>query len=232
LVAEASAASTDALSASIKQMKSQLDEIGASAKSVNAQVESNREKIAGESDRLLSVSSAALEAAREATTNFVKQSESLFKASQDASKFAANIQKNATRQQREAFMGSAKFIVESLHSLSVDLTRMLDGEISEKTWKAFQKGDVGAFTRRLAEIEGKVPLEKARTKFTKDTEFRTYVQRFLRQFEEMYDQAVDNDHGGILTTSIGSSEVGKLYAFLCDVAGKKSIFEQRLLKVA
>ena len=68
-----------------------------------------------------------------------------------------------------------------------------------------------------------LPLERARTKFGKDTEFRTYVQRFLRQFEEMYEQAVANDHGGLLTTTLGGSEVGKLYVFLSDVAGKKSV---------
>ena len=36
------------------------------------------------------------------------------------------------RSQRDAFMSSAKFIIESLHSLSVDLTRMMKGDISDK----------------------------------------------------------------------------------------------------
>ena len=48
---------------------------------------------------------------------------------------------------------------------------MLDGEISEKTWKAFQKGDVSVFTRRLATLDTEGALEKARGKFAKDTEF-------------------------------------------------------------
>src|SRR5690606_31199999 len=126
-------------------------------------IETVREKLSTETDRLLQVSSAALEAAQDASSTFGKQSESLFKASQDASGFVKEIQSREARTQREAFLSSAKFIVESLHSLSVDITRMLDGEIQEKTWKAFQKGDVAAFTRRLVEAGGHWPVEKART---------------------------------------------------------------------
>jgi len=129
-------------------------------------------------------------------------------------------------------MASAKFIIESLHSMSVDLTRMLEGDVSEKTWKAFQKGDISAFTRKMGEISGKLPLDKARAKFAKDTEFRTYVQRYIRQFEEMHEQAMQNDHGAILSSTLGSSEVGKLYEFLCQVSGKDSKLSRQTLKAA
>jgi hypothetical protein len=129
-------------------------------------------------------------------------------------------------------MNSAKFIVESLHSLSVDLTRMKDGEISEKTWKAFQKGDVAAFTRRLAALDNKGSIDKAREKFAKDTEFRTYIQRYIRQFEEMYAQADENDHGALLCSTIASSEIGKLYEFLISISGKKSVLSAGALKAA
>lgn len=136
------------------------------------------------------------------------------------------------RSQSEGFMNSAKFIIESLHSLSVDLTRMMDGEVSEKTWKAFQKGDVAAFTRRLSEVQGKASLDKARAKFTKDAEFRTCVQRFLRQFEEMYTQACEYDHCNMLASTMVSSEIGKLYAYLCDVAGREMLSASRKGKAA
>ena len=125
------------------------------------------------------------------------------------------------RTQREAFMSSAKFIVESLHSLSVDFTRMIDGEVSEKTWRAFQKGDVGAFTRRLVQMGSDIPQDKIRAKFSSDSEFRTYVQRYIRQFEELYDQAVSVDHGEMLTATFVSSDVGNLYQILCAASGKE-----------
>jgi hypothetical protein len=133
------------------------------------------------------------------------------------------MQKQSARNHGDAFMAGAKFIMESLHSLSVDMTRMLDGEISERTWKSFQKGDVAVFTRRLSTLSADMSLDKARDKFAKDTEFRTYVQRFVRQFEEMYEQAQSNDHAAILCATIGSSDLGKLYEFLCSVAGRGAI---------
>jgi hypothetical protein len=232
MVSEASGQAVEQLGKSLAVLKSKMDDVGQAAGDVGLRVERSREKLSGESERLLSVSTAALEAAKDAAFTFSKQSESLFKASQDAAQFAEDINKKNIRVEREGFMSSAKFIIESLHSLSVDLTRMSDGEISEKTWKAFQKGDVGAFTRRLVAMEGKMPLEKARDKFTKDTEFRTYVQRFIRQYEEMYEQARDNDHGALLSSTLASSEVGKLYDFLCSVAGKDSVIDRTALRAA
>ncbi len=129
-------------------------------------------------------------------------------------------------------MSDTKFIVESLHSMSVDLSRMTEGEISEKTWKAFQKGDINAFTTRLNQLNGSLPIEKLRTKHAEDTEFRTYIQRFIRQFEEIYEQAVENDHGTLLSATIGSSDLAKLYGYLCKIAAKDSILSARIQKAA
>jgi ABC-type transporter Mla subunit MlaD len=232
MVADASAESAERLAKAVTILIGQVQNIGSAANDVEAQVETTRQSLSKESERLLTVSTAALEASRDAASTFGRQSESLFKASQDAAHHVAEIRKSELRSQREAFLGSAKFIIESLHSLSVDLTRMTEGEISEKTWKAFQKGDIAAFTRRLVEMRDILPLDRARTKFAKDTEFRTYVQRFIRQFEEIYDQAVESDHGSILAATLGSSEVGKLYDFLCAVAGRDSKLTRTPLKAA
>ncbi|MCD8497906.1 MAG: hypothetical protein LRZ85_07405 [Alphaproteobacteria bacterium] len=178
------------------------------------------------------VSGEAVDASGKAAQALSRHSESLFKASQDASNFVNELNSKQIRKQREVFLSAAKFIVESLHSLSVDLTRAIDGEISEKTWKAFQKGDVSAFTRKLAQMGDQLPLEKAREKFTGDGEFRTYVQRYIRQFEELFDQAAENDHGALLSSTFASSEVGKLYQFLCSVAGKEPRLGKDVAKAA
>jgi hypothetical protein len=172
------------------------------------------------SDKLLHVSDAAVKAADDASNAFSKQSNALFKAVQDATHHTEKIRKEEWRSQRNAFMGAAKFIVESLHSLSVDLTRLQEGEVPERTWKAFQKGDVSAFTRRLTELGDDLPLDKIRDKFASDSEFRTYVQRFIRQYEELYEQAIANDHGDLLGSTFMSSDVGKLYMVLCSASGK------------
>lgn len=232
MIADTSMKSAEQIGKAVSVLTSRMDDVGQAANDVAGKVEGSRDKLSVEADRLLQVSSAALEAARDASITFGKQSESLFKASKDASAFAAKIRDSETRSQREAFLSSAKFIIESLHSLSVDVTRLMEGDVSEKTWKAFQKGDISAFTRKLVEMGDEWPLEKARDKFARDTEFRTYVQRYIRQFEEMFDQAMESDHGALLSSTIGSSEVAKLYHMLCTVAGKESKLENGALRAA
>ena len=112
------------------------------------------------------------------------------------------------------------------------LTRMMDGEVPEKTWKAFQKGDVGAFTRRLGQLGTEMPIDRLREKFANDSEFRTYVQRFLRQFEDLFDQATANDHGDLLSSTFVSSDVGRLYEVLCQAAGREAKFNRETQRMA
>lgn len=232
MIAEASLESAERLGKAVKILTHHVGDIGSAANDATQRVEKTRVALEEESQRLMMVSNEVVGTVKGAASAFGKQSESLFKASQDAVRFTQDIHNTQVRGERDAFMSSAKFVIESLHSLSVDLTRMLDGEISEKTWKAFQKGDVGAFTRKLVQMDGQMPLDKARIKFGKDTEFRTYVQRYIRQFEELYAQAIENDHGALLSSTFASSEVGKLYQFLCDVSGREARFGKDSLKAA
>ncbi len=220
-IAEASARTADQISEAVSTLSATVTEVGYAAKGATAQIDEARGVLDGQSDRLISVSKEAIKAAEEAAGSFDRQSNALFKAAQEAATQADKIRESGLRHQRDSFMGAAKFVVESLHSLSVDITRMLEGEVQERTWKAYQKGDVAAFTRRLVEMGDKLPMDKVRAKFADDTEFRTYVSRYIRQFEEIYEQAVANDHGNLLSSTFASSDVGKLYGVLCDATGRK-----------
>jgi ABC-type transporter Mla subunit MlaD len=141
----------------------------------------------------------------------------LEKAAVVAQQQAEALRAQEAKLKRDTFFSSTKFVVESLHSLALDFTRLLDGELPEKTWKSYQKGDLGAFTRRLLNARDEETQQKIRYKFKEDLEFRTYAQRYLRQFEEIYDSASANDHADLLTTVFLTSDVGKLYQFLCTV---------------
>lgn len=222
MVADASADAGDQISKVVSALSSSLEDIGETSTKIVDKIGKSRDSLAEESERLVTVASSAVRAADEAATSFGRQSNALFKAVQDATYNAEKIRKEEGRVQRDAFLTSAKFIIESMHSLSVDLTRMMDGEVPEKTWRAFQKGDVGAFTRRLSQLGTDMPIERLRTKFADDTEFRTYVQRFIRQFEELFDQAVANDHGDLLAATFASSDIGVLYITLCQAAGREA----------
>jgi DNA repair exonuclease SbcCD ATPase subunit len=149
-----------------------------------------------------------------------EQAEVLEKAAQEAVDKAAHIRDLEQSLQRDHFFSAAKFVVESLHSLALDFTRMLDGELPEKTWKAYQRGDTSVFAKRLVSARDQISHDKLRRKYEEDTEFRTYVQRYFRQFEEMYEQAKTHDHGDLLSSVFVSSDVGRLYQFLQDTLKK------------
>ncbi len=146
-----------------------------------------------------------------------QQADILIEASTKATEHIDKVRTEDGRVKRDNFLSSTKFVVESLHSLSLDFARMLQGELPEKTWKAYQRGDANAFTRHILALKDDASHDKIRDKFKDDYEFRTYVQRYLRQFEEVYDQAKGNDHGDLLSSVFMTSDVGKLYVYLCTV---------------
>jgi hypothetical protein len=221
LIADSSSETADQIGQAITMMAGSMDDISYASLEISAKISKARENLADESDRLLHVSSAALESSKDAANTFARQSESLFKTTQDITKAAQAMEEQHHKAQRTSFMSSIKFVIESLHSLSIDISRLMEGGvIPEKIWKAYKDGDTAIFTRHLASLSEHVPIEKAREKFEKDNEFRTYTQRFIRQYEEIYDQAKINDHGAMLTTMIASSDIAKLYQQLCQISGK------------
>ncbi len=220
-VAEAGSKAADSISKAVTIMATKLDDVADSADKVLKKIDISKERLEEESERLVIVSTKALKASEEASSTFSRHSTAMFQAAQDAMKQIDAIRDTEWKAKREAFLSSAKFVVESLHSLSVDITRMTEGEIGEKSWKAYQKGDIWAFTRRLVEMGDKLPIAKIREKYTADSEFRNYVGRFTRQFEEVYEQALGNDHGDLLAATFSSSDVGKLYQLLCTATGRE-----------
>ncbi len=227
-VSEASAQAADKISGAVSMLSTRMDKVGHMADEVTARISVSGEKLSEESQRLALVSAKALQAAEDTSATFVRQSSALFKAAQSAAEQAEKIRAEEGRAQRQAFLASARFVIESMHSMSLDITRIMDGEIPEKSWKAYQRGDLGAFTRRLAEMGDKLPMDRLRRKFADDSEFRTYVGRFIRQFEDVYEQAAATDHGDLLAMTFGSSDIGKLYNTLCQVAGR----EPKSLKIS
>lgn len=222
-IADFSHISAERLSKAVGQLAAKMLDVNKAADDVALKIEGSRDKLSEETEHLADVSIKASRVVEESAASYLRQSHSLFKATQDASAQAEKIRESDLRIQRESFMSSAKFVLESLHSLSVDLTRMMEGDIKEKIWKAYQKGDISAFTKRLLEVKDKLPMAKIKDKYENDNEFRTYLNRFTRQFEEVYEQAYENDHGELLTATFASSDIGGLYVLLCDVAGKKSV---------
>jgi methyl-accepting chemotaxis protein len=157
----------------------------------------------------------------EATKTFISQTDNLLKASNTASQKIEDIRRNELQAGQKSFLSSARFVLESLHSLSIDFVRVIDGDITDKDWKSFQNGDIAVFSTKLAQRLNELPNDKIRDKFENDGDFRNYVQKFMRQFEDILNQTDTVDKGTILSAVFSSSDIGKIYSYLCDVTGRQ-----------
>jgi len=76
-------------------------------------------------------------------------------------------------------------VVESLNSLSVDIANAIDHETSVELWDRYQRGETNVFTRRLYTLQGQQTFDEIRNKYSRESEFRTAVDRYLTDFEQL-----------------------------------------------
>ena len=224
---DSSEKSTKTIAATVNKLSTNMGVLTTAATDISAKVEKARDILETETEHMADVSIKASRLVEEAAQSYQKQSSLLFKASEEAAKNIDTIREKDFKAQRDSFLSNAKYLLESLHSLSVDLTRVLDGRIQEKTWKSYQAGDVAIFTRQIIANKDKLSESKLADKYAKDNEFRTYTNRFIRQFEEVYTNSIANDFGDLLAATFATSDIGKLYEILCSIVAHKNIVESK-----
>ena len=221
-IAEQSDESANNVSRSISNLLGTMDDMSGKTQAVVSTINDTNHSLYEQSGRFVTAVTQSAQAAEQATDMFSRQSDHLLKSSRLAVEHAKDIEKTELRAGRDNFLSSARFVLESLHSLSIDFVRMIDGDVSDKDWKSYQKGDVAVFTSHVAKSLDDMPADKIRDKYAKDTEFRTYVQKFMRQFEDILEQTDTVDRGAVLSTTFAASDVGKIYRFLSNVTGREA----------
>jgi len=114
------------------------------------------------SDRLDSATDGATEKAEAVAALYAEQADILRKAVDEAVAHADSVREAGLHIRREAFLDAAKFVIESLHALTVDFNRLVDEEIPDKVWKSFYQGDNTAFTKRFLTHRDRLPIETIR----------------------------------------------------------------------
>ncbi|NCO03137.1 MAG: hypothetical protein GW903_02965 [Alphaproteobacteria bacterium] len=209
-----------------------LVQIGGIADSVQDNLDKSSRKFTDSAEKMRSISKEASIAAEQAASVFVNKTKEMHKMVSETTARAEKIQGADRLLRQEMFMGAARFIVESIHSLSVDLTRAIDGGIHESLWNKYQNGDLTIFTSYLVSIKDDIPMDKLRVKFAKENEFRTYVNSFIHQYEDMVEQAMKVDHAALLGATFLSSDIGKLYRLVCQIAGRSPLVSYQEKKSA
>ncbi|MEP5623315.1 MAG: hypothetical protein ABJP82_12150, partial [Hyphomicrobiales bacterium] len=110
--------------------------------------------------------------------------------------------------------------VESLNSLSVDIARAIDHETFIDLWDRYRNGERHVFTRRLYTLQGQQTFDEIHQKYARDPEFRTAVERYVADFEQLLSQVSRNDRDNMLGQTYLTSDTGKVYTMLAHASGR------------
>ncbi|WP_310476658.1 hypothetical protein [Sandarakinorhabdus sp.] len=121
---------------------------------------------------------------------------------------------------RNALGRRANGLIDSLQSSAIDLAKLLDYDIDDKTWADYAAGDASAIARRLAHGLDSGAGRQFVRHFTHDAEFRTEASRYLQEFESLVADVVPERGGEALGATLLSSTLGKLYLAIGQAAGR------------
>ncbi|MCW3797338.1 hypothetical protein OMW55_05895 [Sphingomonas sp. BN140010] len=161
----------------------------------------------------------AVEAARIASDRLTAQ---MLTIGQTASALEQHIEQSqeATRAaDSEAFARRTAMLIDSLHSASIDVGKILSTEVDDRSWQEYLKGDRGVFTRRAVRLLGPADQRALGAHYDSDREFHGAADRYVADFEAMLRRVLGERDGGPLAVTLMSSDMGKLYTALAAIVG-------------
>jgi hypothetical protein len=105
-----------------------------------------------------------------------------------------------------------------LNALSVDIARAIDHQASVELWERHRRGEKNLFTRRLYTLQGQQTFDEIRRKYQRDEEFRTAVDRYIRDFESLLEEVTRSNKAASGTYL--TSDTGKVYTMLAHASGR------------
>jgi hypothetical protein len=214
--AHAAERAREALASVIPESASQLSE--ATREALERAVREGVEQQLQEVER---VATRAIEAARTASERLTGQ---MLTIGRTAAALEAHMDRAAEAQQStdsEAFARRVAMLIDSMHSASIDVGKILSDEVDDKAWAAYLKGDRGVFTRRAVRLLGNSEGRQLSSQYDIDSEFQTSVNRYVHDFEAMLRRVSAERDGGMLAVTLMSSDMGKLYAALAPVVERR-----------
>ena len=167
------------------------------------------------------VAAQAVDSARAATDRLTQQ---MLVLGQSATALEQHIEKQQEDRRgadSEAFARRVALLIDSMHSASIDVGKILSDEVDEKAWDSYLKGDRGVFTRRAARLIGSSESKAIRAHYESDGEFQHSANRYIHDFEAMLRRVIAERDGGPIAVTLMSSDMGKLYASLSDAIDRR-----------
>ena len=179
-----------------------------------------RESVSRQLSEVETVAARALEAARSVSERLTAQ---MINIGQSAAALDAHLQETSESQRAhdsEQFAKRVSLLIDSMHSASIDVGKILSDEVDDRAWAAYLKGDRGVFTRRASRLIGGTETKAIAAHYETDREFHESVNRYVHDFEAMLRRVHAERDGGPMAVTLLSSDMGKLYAALAQAVAR------------
>ena len=167
------------------------------------------------------VTARAVEAAHGASERLTSQMISIGQSAAALDQHFTETSETQRQRDSEGFARRVSLLIDSMHSASIDVGKILSDEVDDKAWSAYLKGDRGVFTRRAARLMGNAEARAIDAHYESDVEFQQSVNRYVHDFEAMLRRVTADRDGGAMAVTLMSSDMGKLYAALAQVVGRR-----------
>ncbi len=167
------------------------------------------------------VTARAVEAAHGASERLTSQMISIGQSAAALDQHFTETNESQRARDSEGFARRVSLLIDSMHSASIDVGKILSDEVDDKAWSAYLKGDRGVFTRRAARLMGNAEARALDVHFETDLEFQQSVNRYVHDFEAMLRRVTADRDGGALAVTLMGSDMGKLYAALAQLVGRR-----------
>ena len=108
----------------------------------------------------------------------------------------------------------------SLAELAVDLEPLASDASDPTLWRRWLEGDRTAFTRQLAASIGPESVDRIAALYRDNPRFHETADTYLEDFEGMLKRTRGNDPDGVLTSSLLTSDTGKIYLAIAYALGR------------
>ncbi|MEA3061836.1 MAG: hypothetical protein QOJ94_1617 [Sphingomonadales bacterium] len=172
------------------------------------------ETVGGQMDELAALAERSVDAAKRASERLTRQ---MLKLGETTAAIEERIdEERRAREEKDAdsFSRRVALLIESLNSTAIDVTKILSNEVTDNAWAAYLKGDRGVFTRRAVRLLDTGEAREIARHYEEELEFRDQVNRYIHDFEAMLRRVLADREGSVLSVTILSSDMGKLYVAL------------------
>ena len=176
------------------------------------------------SDHLAEVDRLATHAVTTARAASEQLTAQMLSIGQSASALEAHIERSRAAERKdngEDFARRVSLLMDSMHSASIDVGKILSDEIDDKAWSSYMKGNRGVFTRRAVRLMGGTESRALQNHYDSDPEFQESVNRYVADFESMLRRVLAERDGGMIAVTLMSSDMGKLYAALAQAIKRR-----------